>query len=555
MGKMNAAEAIVEVMLREEVEKAFCVPGESYLNLLDAIKNQPKIELISGRHEGGISFMTEGYAKASGKVGVCMATRGPGATNLSIGLHTAKQDSTPVVAFIGQVEREFRGREGFQEINLAEYFSQLVKWTVELTDPSRTVEIVQRAFHVAKTGRPGPVLVSLPQDVLDEMADVQLQKSTIFSQPRAESTAVFEAKKLLESADRPAIIAGGGITSTKSAKQLIELAEKLHAPVITAFRRFDAFPNDHSHYVGALGLGTSEYIVDLVQDSDVVLALGTRFSQITTQNYTLISPGTKLIHIDISAEELNKVYPADLGAVSDVKQFMTDLIMALDGGTQHSDPRNKRLIEARSKYEQISSVPDETNTEFVDLGIVISHVMSAVPKETMITSDAGNFFGWLSRYYKFTEEGTYIGPTSGAMGYGLPAAIGAKIAHPDQTVIAFCGDGGFMMTSQELETAVRNNVPVIAIIANNNMYGTIRMHQEKHFPRRVIGTNLTNPNFRELIEAMGGHGELVLKNEGFPSALQRAMDSGKPSVIEVRTDPEQITVSKTIGDLRELNKN
>ncbi|WP_243633227.1 thiamine pyrophosphate-dependent enzyme [Paenibacillus xerothermodurans] len=612
MAKMTAAEAIVEVIAREGCEKAFCVPGESYLSVLNALYGHPQIELISGRHEGGVSFMAEGYAKASGKVGVCFATRGPGATNLSIGLHTAQQDSTPLVAFIGQVERSFRGREGFQEIDMAEYFSHLVKWTVELNDAHRAAELVQRAFHIARSGRPGPVLISLPQDVLSEVADMEFHESEMLTKPRPDPTAVVKARQILRDAKRAVIIAGGGVTATKSAAELVRLSEQLQVPVITAFRRFDAFPNQHPYYIGQLGVGAAAYLVQCVQNADVVLAIGTRFSQITTQNYTLLSPKTKLIHVDISADELNKVYRPALGIVADAKHFILDLLAAMEtqalggetprvnvdvasaggtlgstnavgvagvtntaegavdaaravrsagdanstgavvdaGGIYHAAERQAFIREQRAKYEQFSAVRSTSGDQYVSLEGVMGDLMSHLPSNSIFTTDAGNFYGWMAKHYRFVEEGTFVGPTSGAMGYALPAAIGAKVAHPDRIVVAYAGDGGFMMTVQELETAVRNNIPVLAIVANNNMYGTIRMHQERHFPERVIATELSNPNFAELIINMGGHGELVEKNEDFVPALKRALSSNKPALIEVRTNPQQISVAKTIDQLR-----
>jgi acetolactate synthase I/II/III large subunit len=551
--KLTAAQAIVEVMVREGVEKVFCVPGESYLSVLNEMYQHPNIELITGRHEGGVSFMTEGYAKASGKVGVCFATRGPGATNLSIGLHTANQDSTPVVAFIGQVEKEFCGKEGFQEIDLAEYFSHLVKWTVEINDASRVPELVHRAFHMARSGRPGPVVISLPQDVLDEIAEVEFAQSAFISSPRADHAAVEMAKEWLLSAKRPVIIAGGGVTSTKSAPELVSLAEQLDIPVASAFRRFDVFPNDHQNYVGSLGLNAAKYLVDLVQDADVILAIGTRFSQITSQDYSLLNSNTKLIHVDISVDEIGKVYRPAMGIVSDAKHFLVDLLASL-ASTPHVPDRKDYILQTRKKYEEFSAIPKLGKSNFVQLETVIRHLQELLPRNTVYTSDAGNFFGWMAKYFSFNEQGTFVGPTSGAMGYGLPAAIGVKVAHPNKTVVSFSGDGGFMMTVQELETAVRNQIPVIAIVSNNNMFGTIRMHQEKHFPKRVVATKLSNPNFADWMNQIGGHGELVERDEDFKSALLRAVESGKPAVIEVRVDPERVSVAKTIDDLRGVVK-
>ncbi|MBT2686714.1 acetolactate synthase [Bacillus sp. ISL-47] len=552
---MTAAKAIVEVMSREGVEKAFCVPGESYLSVMDAMYDYPEISLISGRQEGGVAFMAEGYAKATGKVGVCLATRGPGATNLSIGLHTAYQDSTPLVAFIGQVESNFIGREGFQEVNLAEYFKHIVKWTAELREPSRVPELVHRAFHIARSGRPGPVVISLPVDILDQTAEMVFNSFSVKTKPRPSAEAIEETKALLEKAKRPVILAGGGVTHTKCTPELIKVAETLKIPVVTAFRRFDAFPNNHSLYAGSLGFGIPKYLKDLIQNADVILALGTRFSQVTTQDYTLINRDTKLIHVDISEGELNKVYQPALGIVSDVKSFLDDLLSAVKNHFESGLIDQNYAANARRCYVDFSTPKPINREDFVDLEGVMNDLRNELAEDTILTSDAGNFFGWVSRYFSFNKEGTYIGPTSGAMGYGLPAAIGAKLAHPDRPVIAISGDGGTMMTVQELETCVQYNIPVILIVVNNNMYGTIRMHQEGRYPKRVIGTNLTNPDFAELMRVMGGQGVTVERNKDFVPALQRALSANSPFLIEVLTDPQQISVTKTIEELRGLSAN
>ncbi|WP_100403751.1 thiamine pyrophosphate-dependent enzyme [Bacillus sp. FJAT-42315] len=546
MGILSGGQAIVEVLQKEGVTKAFCVPGESYLGVIDALYEHKEIQLISTRHEGGASFMAEAYAKASGKVGVCMATRGPGAANLSIGLHTAMQDSTPVVALIGQVERPFKGREAFQEVEFTALFSHLCKWTVEIETVERIPELLHRAFYIARSGRPGPVVVSLPHDMLEDTTEYIERSIYKESVPLPDERAVAEALSKIKAAKRPVLIAGGGVTRTKSAQLLTEFAEALHIPVVTAFRRFDAFPNSHPCYAGWLGFGSSPDLLQYIKQADVVIALGTRFSQVTTQDYSLLGDQTELIHIDISADEIGKVYPPSIGIVADAKQFLLSAFNQLER-VDHPD-REQMVKELHAKYVKFSSVAKEYATEYVDMDGMMHDVIHRLPKDTVITSDAGNFFGWLSRYYRFEQETTYIGPISGAMGYGLPAAIGSKVALPHQTVVSFSGDGGFMMTMQELETAVRYNIAIIAIIVNNNMYGTIRMHQEKHFPDRVIATELSNANFAEMAKLFGCYGEQVAKNEDFLPALDRAMASGRPAVIEVLTNPEILSVnqSKTV---------
>lgn len=533
--KRTGGQRIVDVLRKEGVKKVFGVPGESYLHVLDAFYDQSDIEYISTRQEGGASFMAEGYAKASGTVGVCMATRGPGATNLSIGLHTAQQDSTPLIALIGQVERPFRDREAFQEVDFVAYFSHLCKWTVEINDAERIPELLHRAFHVARSGRPGPVLVSLPEDMLEDVTETVTHHAYHVSPIRPDLASVKQAAADLANAKKPIIIAGGGVTSSKATPELIEIAETLQIPVATAYRRFNAFPNSHPNYIGALGMGVPSYLLDYIADCDVVVALGTRFSQITTKDYTLLNEKTRLIHIDISPDILGKVYTPFLPIVSDVKEFAKELVKVIE--PTETPQRMANLKELNEKYTLFSTAKQDYSDAYVDMDGMMYDLLEVIPKDAIITNDAGNFFTWLSRYYRFDLEDSYVGPTSGAMGYGLPAAIGAKIANPDRVVISMSGDGGYMMTMQEFETAARYDIPVIALVINNNRFGTIRAHQERQFPERVVGTELTNPNFAQMAEIFGGHGERVERNTDFAPALKRALASGKPSIIEVLTNP------------------
>jgi len=538
MGK-HGGQSIVEVLKKEGVTKVFGVPGESYLNVLDAIYEEPSIEFISGRQEGGVSFIAEGYAKATGEVAVCMATRGPGATNLSAGLHTAQQDSTPMVAMLGQVERHFIGREAFQEVDFASYFKDLCKWSVEIDDANRIPEILHRAFHVARSGRPGPVVVSLPEDMQDDIVDGrqhELFGPIQAGRPRPEKALVKEAAEKLSQAKKPIIIAGGGVNLSKGATEnLVKVSEALNIPVATAFRRFHAFPNTHPNYAGTLGLGAMEGLTEYIQESDLVLALGTKFSQMTTSDYTLLNEKSELIHVDISSDMLGRAYKPTLPIVADANAFLVELLKIIE--PVQSEEREKNLQDINDKYVDFST-PHLTNQEqFADLKTVIHTLREQLPENAIVTSDAGNFFSWISRYYRFGPKNLYLGPTSGAMGYGMPAAIGAKVAFPEKVVVSISGDGGFMMTMQEFETAVRYNVPIIQIIANNNIYGTIRAHQEAKFPERVIATKLSNPNYADLATNFGGYGERVSHNDQFADALQRAIESKKPAIIEIVTNP------------------
>jgi acetolactate synthase-1/2/3 large subunit len=555
--KISGGNAVVEVLAKQAVEKVFCVPGESYLGVLDGLYEHSQIEVISARHEGGASFMAEGYAKMSGKTGVCMATRGVGSANLSIGIHTAFQDSTPMVVLIGQVERPFRSREAFQEVDLPAYYSHIAKWAVEIDRAERIPELLHRAFAVANSGRPGPVVVGLPHDMLEDVVEIQIGESYKVEPPASQQSTVDQALALLHSAQNPVIIAGGGVSKSESTSSLIQFAEKMNIPVVTAFRRFDAFPNQHPLYIGWLGFGPCKSTLEYIKNADFVLALGTRFSQVTTQDYQLLGDQVKLIHIDISPDVIGKVYPPYLSMVADVYSFLTSALKSeklQDGpsslkraGNREQDiqgERAEKVARYRKQYETFATAEATYTSEVADMEGIMYDLIRNIPENTVITSDAGNFFGWVCRYYPFKQEKTYIGPTSGAMGYGFPAAIGAKLAAPDRTVISFSGDGGFMMTMQELETATRYNIPVIAIVVNNNMYGTIRAHQEKHFPDRVVATDLSNPDFAQMARLFGAHGETVLSNAEFIPALKRALESNKTAVIEIQTNPDILSVSQ-----------
>lgn len=542
--KKHGGEAIVDVMKQEGVTNIFGVPGESYLNVLDAIYEESNLNFISARQEGGASFMAEAYAKATGKVGVCTATRGPGATNLSVGLHTAFQDSTPIVALIGQVEKKFKDREAFQEVEFSSYFSHLCKWAVEINDAKRIPELLHRAFHVARSGRPGPVVVSLPEDMQDEIVSENNYAPIKVNPPRPNKESVKEIITEVKQAKQPVIIAGGGIILSKATSNLVQLSETLKIPVATAFRRFHAFPNQHENYIGALGLGARKALQEYIQNSDVVLALGTKFSQMTTADYSLLDPQSKLIHIDISSDVIGKVYKPYLSVVSDVNEFLKDMLVEVQ--PEEDVEKIKKLEEANKEYVTFATPKNVKTKEdgFADIKKVIQDLQDTLPKDAIITSDAGNFFSWISRYYRYEDDEIYLGPTSGAMGYGLPSAIGAQTAAPEKTVVSISGDGGFMMTVQEFETAVRYNKPIISLVINNNKYGTIRSHQEKKFPERVIGTNLTNPDFAELARNFGGNGMKVDNNQDFMKALQEAMNQQQPTLIEIAVNPEILSANQ-----------
>ncbi|MUV38654.1 Acetolactate synthase [Lentibacillus sp. JNUCC-1] len=433
MKTVTAAQAVVSCIEKESIEHVFCVPGESYLPVLDALYDTPSINVIAGRHEGGASFMAEAYAKASGKPGVVMATRGVGAANLSIGVHTAYQDSTPMVVFLGQVHRKFRGREGFQEVDLDQLFQPISKWAVEVNDPERMPELVQRAFRIAQTGRPGPVVVSLPEDVLPvEVASVDLTP-IVKPAPAPGKKEVEQVSQLLSKSKRPVMIAGGGVKSAGAEEALQIFAEKYTLPVVSAFRRHDVFPNNHPLYTGHLGLGTHADILDTVRQADTVLAIGTRLSEVTTQDYQLLHPDQTLIHIDIAESVLGKSFPPSLGIVASADEALEAL------KEMHVQCAWGKWTESRRlAYEQVSLLGDAVRESDMMRGMIAS-MQEQLPANTVITNDAGNFASWLHTFYQFKEKQTYVGPTSGAMGYGMPAAVGVKLARPHKTVVSLSG--------------------------------------------------------------------------------------------------------------------
>ena len=542
--KMTAAQAIVTCMKREGISRVFCVPGESYLPVLDALHDEPSIDVISNRHEGGAAFMAEGYAKAALKPGIVLATRAVGGANLSIGVHTAYQDSTPMIVFLGQVHRKFRGREGFQEVDLDQYFGHIAKWTVEVTDPERMPELVQRAFRIAQSGRPGPVVVSLPEDVLPVEAEMEFGPPFQKPCPVPAQAEVKQVEAILNSAVKPLIIAGGGVKSTQAEDMLVQFAERFSFPVLAAFRRHDVFPNDHRLYAGHLGLGTHKEVLKTVAEADVILALGTRLSEVTTQDYSIVTQAKKLIHIDIAYETIGKVYPPTIGIVADLKEALQSL-------AQMKVTCAWKAWAERSRGRYVKASDLTVAADDVINKQVIAIMDKKLPNDALITNDAGNFAGWLHSFYPFREQHTYVGPTSGAMGYGMPAALGAKLALPDKTVVSLSGDGGFMMTVQELETAVRNNIPIICLVFNNNMYGTIRMHQEIHYPEKVIATGLGDVSFKDLAISLGADGYTVRTAEQFESVFDEVLENKKIAVIEIETNQEQISVSSTITKLRD----
>ncbi|MDP9372562.1 MAG: thiamine pyrophosphate-binding protein [Chloroflexota bacterium] len=563
MAVMSGARATVEQLKREGVRHAFTVPGESFLSVLDALYDEPSFTLVAARHEGGAGFMAEAVGKLTGVPALCMATRGVGSTNMAIALHTAYQDSTPLIALIGQVETPYRGREAFQEVELAPFFSHIVKWAVEVERTERLPELVHEAIRRAISGRPGPVLLAVPTDVLDAEADFAPEHfrpaaSATVPRPVPAADDAARAVDLLLGAERPAILAGGGVGRAGATDDLVAFAEATGVPVITAFRRYDVFPNDHPLYLGATGLGAPPTVGARLREADVLLALGTRLSEFTTGTYALPAPGTRVIHVDIDPDVVgvNTKTSLALGIVADARAALRALHAAIEG---RPDPgRRDRLTRAnrdRRAFEAVTTPEAVVDRAPVDPAGVVADLARLLPPETIITGDAGNFWGWFGRFHRFRArgaggEGAYLGPTSGAMGYAMPAAVGAALARPGLPVLAVAGDGGFLMTGNELETAVRFNLPTIALVFNNNSYGTIRMHQEREYPGRPSATDLGPVDFALFAQSLGAHGERVANNRDFAPALERALALGRPALIEVASDPELIAAGTTLAELR-----
>ena len=544
----TGAQSLVDTLKIHGVDTVFCVPGESYLAVLDALLDTD-IKVVVCRQEGGAANMADAYAKLTGKPGICMVTRGPGATNASIGIHTAFQDSTPVILFVGQVDRAMEEREAFQEIDFRRMFGPLTKWTAQVERADRMQEFVTRAFQTAMSGRQGPVVLALPEDMLTDDAGPQCDIApftTVQASPGAGDMHAFRAR--LAKAERPIVILGGGGWTQQACQDIRQFLEANRLPAGCAFRCQDRLENRHPAYVGDVGIAIHPYLADAIQSADLVIAIGPRLGEMTTGGYTLLSPPRPkqdLIHVLPDPEELGRVYQPALAILSGMAEFAAAAARMEPIADARWASHGAAL---RAQYEA-SLVPPQRGLT-VDLAEIVRIVEANVPEDTIITNGAGNYAGWVHKFYRFGPYRTQLAPTSGAMGYGVPAAVAAKIAAPHRTVVSFSGDGCFLMNGQELATAVQYGAAAIFIVVNNGMYGTIRMHQEREFPGRVSATALTNPDFAALARAYGAHGEFVDRTDAFEPALRRAMASGRPALIEVKTDPDVITAKTTLTAIR-----
>jgi acetolactate synthase-1/2/3 large subunit len=538
----NGGQILVQALIANAVDQIYCVPGESYLPVLDALHDTPSVRTVVTRHEGAASNMADAYGKLTGRPGICFVTRGPGATHAANGVHTAMQDSTPMILFVGQVESSFKGREAFQEVDYRQMFGGLAKWATEIDSLERIPEIIARAFSVALSGRPGPVVIGLPEEVLFGSGQVADAAPAHIARAAPPAQAMVALQALLAEADRPLVVVGGTGWDAAGLQALQRFARANALPVAASFRRQDLFDNRDAHYVGQLGLGASPALMQHVRDADLLLVIGSRLSETVTNGYTLIdipNPRQTLIHVHPDPQELGRVYQAQLPICAALSEFA----LALQPPSAVSNPTWAAWTEsARADYLQHSTPgPSHPQLAGVDLAQVVSHLNTALPDNAVISNGAGNYTVWVHRYYRYRHPATELAPTNGAMGYGFPAAIAAKLQDPGRDVVCFAGDGCFMMYPQELATAVQFGAAVVVIVVNNGMLGTIRMHQEREYPGRVSATQLSNPDFVALARAFGAYAERIERTEDFPAALERARSAGLPALLELVTDPRQIT--------------
>jgi acetolactate synthase I/II/III large subunit len=543
----TGARILVDQLVLHGVETSFCIPGESYIAVLDALRDAP-IRLVVARHEAGAANMADAFGKLTGRPGICFVTRAPGATHATVGIHAAYQDSTPLILFVGQVPRQHRGREAFQELDYARMFGEVAKWVAEVGEAAAVPEIVARAFRVATSGRPGPVVVALPEDMLGEEADVAdaEQYRPDRSAPARED--VVRAHELLARSERPLVVVGGGGWSARTATALQRWAEALQLPVATSFRRQDYIDNTSPSYAGVLTIGHDPALASRLRACDLLLALGTRLGDIATRGYTTLEPPRTpqtLVHVHADPTELGRVYEPDLPIVSGSADFVAALgeLDPLDGS------RWAEWTEA-AHADFLAWLDHRRGPGALDLGDVMAHLRERLPDDAIVTNGAGNFTVWVHRFYTFRRYRTQLSPCSGAMGYGIPAAVAAKVVHPERIAVCVAGDGDFLMSGHELAAAAQEDAPIVVLLVNNGMYGTIRMHQERQFPGRVVGTDLVNPDFVALAEAYGAHAELVERGEDFADAFERALVAGRLAVLELRVDPEAITPQATLSEIR-----
>ncbi len=532
-------------------DRVFCVPGESFLAALDGLRDVSEIQTIVCRQEGGAAMMAEAAGKLTGRPGVCMVTRGPGATNAASGVHVAFQDSTPMILIVGQVARGALDREAFQEMDYRRVFGEMAKWVAQVDDTSRIPEYVSRAFHVAVAGRPGPVVLAFPEDVLTGTAEVEDSKPARPALAKVSDEDLETFRDLLNAAKKPMLIAGGGGWNADAARDLARFSERNHVPVCTSFRCQDYFDNRHPNYCGHAGIGIHAKTAARIRECDLLICLGARLGEITSSDYSHVkipNPQMTFVHVHASGDEIGRMYRPDLGIHSSSPAFAKAVAaLATPAAAEWAAWTREAAAEFRAAQAPIAT-PGALQLEHV-----VARVGDALGENDIVTNGAGNYAAWVNRYYPYRGYRTQLAPTSGSMGYGLPAAISAALRHPDRRVVCFAGDGCFLMTGQELSTAARYELGVVVIVANNGMYGTIRMHQERRYPERVHATDLSNPDFAKLAESYGALGLRAETNAEFAAALPRALqcaESRRPALIEVIVDPEALSPATTIQQIR-----
>jgi len=544
----TGAELLVATLEREGVDRVFCVPGESYLAVLDCFHDSP-ISAIQTRHESGAMMMADADARMTGRPGVCFVTRGPGATNAAAGLHISEHDSVPTILFVGQIARSMRERGAFQEIDYRTLFGGIAKWVAEIDSAERVPEMVSRAFHTAASGRPGPVVLALPEDMLTERAHAAIPDTWRKMETWPGAPQMAELGERLAESLRPVMILGGSDWSESAIDRVRDFADRFDLPVTCTFRRQSLFDHSHRCYIGDLGIGPNPDLLARVKQADLVLLAGARLPEIPSQGYTLFDipeTGRTLVHVHAGAEEPGRVYRPTLAINATPEGFAASLA---DLEPPASRPWAGDLERLRTSYLDWSGAVPKIPGD-VQLGEIVRWMGERLPADTVLTNGAGNYATWFHRFWRFTRPRTQIGPISGSMGYGVPAAVAAKLREPERVVVALAGDGCFQMTGQEFGTAMQHGAAIIVLVIDNGIYGTIRMHQEREYPTRVSATDIRNPDFAALARAYGGHGETVERTEDFAPAFERALASGTAAIVHVRIDPEALSPSLTISGLR-----
>lgn len=546
--RRRGGQILVDQLKLHGADLCFGVPGESYLAVLDAFHDAPELKFVICRQEGGAAMMAEAYGKLTGRPGIAFVTRGPGATNAAAGVHIAQQDSTPMILFVGQVDRGALQRDTFQELDYGQVFGSMAKWAAQIDDPARIPEFVHRAFMTATSGRPGPVVLALPEDMLLERAaaDDARPWRKIEAHPGPDAMARLQA--MLGKAQRPFVVLGGGGWTPEGVAAIQAFVQGNELPVACGFRRQDLLHNEHPSYVGDIAIGPNPKLVEAIRGSDLLLVIGSRLSEMTTQGFSLLgvpAPGVPLVHVHPDPHELGRVYQAELPITAGAGA-MAAALAAMPPTAQR--PWAGRTAELRTSYT--AWCQPKAGPGAVQMGEIVQHLCRTLPENAIVTNGAGNYCVWVNRFYSYRGFKTQLAPCSGSMGYGFPAAVAAKLTHPDRPVVCFAGDGCFLMTGQELATAVQYKLAIVTIIVDNGMYGTIRMHQEREFPTRVSGTDLQNPDFAALARAYGAFGTTVTRTAEFADTFAQAQAADRPAVIHVRIDPEALTPRASLSEIR-----